>query len=510
MKPITNILILNPGAQSIHTATALRRFILLVLASLFLLTGCKKETEPTPVPTGSVTAKAGSDQTVQVGQTVTLDGSGSTDSDGKPLSYQWAVLRKPAKSTVTLTDAASFKPTFKPDEVGEYELELTATSANGKSTDRVLVTASVAEPLAINANITVKTTLVDRIANPDLPDYIVTKSIDVNHELTINPGVVIAFERDVRMNVDDGGGLLIAKGEPTNKIRFVGAQSTKGYWVGIALYSGSNANVLEYAEVMHAGSRAIYSTTKAALFLSGGSKAQIALKNCAFVQNDGYGAYVYEGGILREFAENGFRNNSEAGILLDAANVAKLDAFSTFTGGNGRNVVEVTSSSLKSSNEVVWAGFADKSAYRLNGEFSVDAGWVLKPGVTVEMSRDAVIRINTGGYLSAKGTTKDKVVFTSADRTAGYWRGIICYSTDAKNVLENAEVNNAGSNILVSAKKANIAIWGTKATMSIKNTRISGSGGYGVFVGYGASANTDITTANTFEANTQPDVLIDK
>ena len=213
-----------------------------------------------------------------------LDGSGSTDSEGKPLTYAWVVLRKPAKSPITLSDPASFKPTFKPDEVGEYELELTVTSANGKSTDKVLITASVAEPLVINTSITVKTTLVDRIANPDLPDYIVTKSIDVNHELTINPGVMIAFERDVRMNVNDGGGLLIAKGEPTNKIRFVGVQQTKGYWTGIALYSGSNANVLENVEVMHTGSRTIYSITKAALFLSGGSKAQIALKNCAFAQ----------------------------------------------------------------------------------------------------------------------------------------------------------------------------------------------------------------------------------
>ena len=154
--------------------------------------------------------------------------------------------------------------------------------------------------------------------------------------------------------------------------------------------------------------------------------------------------------------------------------------------------------------------FADKSAYRLNGEFGVNAGWVLKPGVTVEMNRDAVIRINTDGYLSAKGTTKDKVIFTSADRTAAYWKGIICYSADAKTVLENAEVNNAGSNTLVSAKKANIAIWGTKATMTIKNTRISGSGGFGVFVGYGASANTDLTSANTFESNAQTNVVIEK
>ncbi|GHB75568.1 hypothetical protein GCM10007390_31650 [Persicitalea jodogahamensis] len=478
------------------------------MTGFFLTTACKEK--PEVEPNDSVTAKAGDDQSVQVGQVVTLDGSASASSEGKPLTYQWTILRKPAKSTVSLSDATSFKPTFKPDEVGEYELELTVTSPNGKGTDKVLVIASVAEPLAINANITVKTTLVDRIANPDLPDYIVTKNIDVNHELTINPGVVIAFERDVRMNVNDNGGLLIAKGEAASKIKFVGVQKTKGYWVGIALYSGSNANVLEYAEVSHAGSRAIYSTTKAALFFSGGSKAQMAIKNSAFTDNDGYGIYIYPEGILREFAENGFRNNTEAGILLDAANVAKLDYFTTFKGNNGRNVVEVTPSNLKNGAEVVWGGFADKAPYRINGELTVDTGWKLNPSVTLEMNRDAVIRINTSGYLSAIGTTKDKVIFTSADGSAAYWRGIICYSADPKTVLENAEVRNAGGNIIVSAKKANIAIWGTKATMTIKNTKISGSGGYGILIGYGSSANADLTTANTFESNAQTNVLIEK
>jgi len=493
--------------QSIFVPTV-SRWLLIVLTGLFFTTACKEKPEVNP--NGSVTAKAGADQSVQVGQVVTLDGSGSTDSESKPLTYQWVLLRKPAKSTVTLSDTKAAKPTFKPDEVGEYELELTVTSTNGKGTDKVLITASAAEPLAINANITVKTTLVDRIANPDLPDYIVTKNIDINHELTINPGVVIAFERDVRMNVNDNGGLLIAKGEAAKKIKFVGVQKTKGYWVGIALYSGSNANVMEHVEVSHAGSRTIYSTTKAALYFSGGSKAQMSIKNSAFTDNDGYGIYVYEGGILREFAENGFRNNTEAGILLDAANVAKLDYFSTFKGNNGRNVVEVTASNLKNGTEVVWAGFADKAPYRINGELTVNTGWKLNPAVTLEMNRDAVIRINTSGYLSAQGTTKDKVIFTSANGSAAYWRGIICYSADPKTILENAEVRNAGGNIIVSNKKANVAIWGTKATMTIKNTQISGSGGYGVLVGYGSLANADLSTANTFASNAQTNVLIEK
>ncbi len=509
MKPAL-FLSLNPRVRfGGQPADSLKKSLLTLFTLLaFFVSGCKKEPEVNP--SGTLTAVAGADQDVQVGQTVTVDGGASQDSQGKPFTYQWTLVRKPAKSTVSLTTPTTAKLTFKPDELGEYELELTIANENGKSTDKVVIAASVAEPLAINANITVKTTLVDRVLNPDLPDYIVTKTIDVQHELTINPGVVVAFERDTRMNVNDGGGLLIAKGTPEQKVKFVGVQKTKGYWVGIALYSGSNANILEHVEIQHAGSRPIFSTTKSALFMSGGSRGQIALKNCLFTQNDGYGIYVYEGAILREFVQNTFTNHAEAGILLDAENVPKLDAASTFTGGNGRNVVEVTPSAIKGTNEIVWAGFADKTPYRINGEFTINTGWKLNPGVTLEMNRDAVIRINTTGYVSAKGTTTEKVVFTGADKTAAFWRGLICYSADPKNALENAEVLNAGSGTIVSGKKANVAIYGNQAKMSIKNTRISGSGGYGVFVSYGASANTDLTTANQFEANAQDNIMIEK
>jgi len=321
------------------------KLVVLFLSTTLFVTSCKKDQEITP--TNSVTANAGPDQEIQVGQTVTLDGSASQDSKGKPLTMHWVLVRKPAKSTIVLTGPTSIKPSFVPDEVGEYELELTASSENGKGTDKVLVTASIAQPLAITANITVKTVLTDRVLNPELPDYIVTKTVAVSNELTINPGVVIAFERDTRLEINDGGGVIMAKGEATKKVRFIGVEKTKGYWAGIMLYSGSNANTFENVEVMHAGSRTMLSGIKASMALFGGSKAQIALKNTTFAQNDGYGLYVQDGSILREFATNSFANNTEAGILLDAANVAKLDAASTFTGGNGQNVVEVFSSTVK-------------------------------------------------------------------------------------------------------------------------------------------------------------------
>lgn len=69
-------------------------------------------------------ANAGPDQTGYVGSTLVLDGSGSTDVDGNPLTYRWAVLTRPAGSTTTLSETLAVQPTFQLDRAGAYVVQL--------------------------------------------------------------------------------------------------------------------------------------------------------------------------------------------------------------------------------------------------------------------------------------------------------------------------------------------------------------------------------------------------
>ncbi len=69
-------------------------------------------------------ASAGADQTVHVGQRVTLDGSASSDPDGQSLSFGWTVASLPAGSAAMLSDRAAVRPTFTPDREGSYVFRL--------------------------------------------------------------------------------------------------------------------------------------------------------------------------------------------------------------------------------------------------------------------------------------------------------------------------------------------------------------------------------------------------
>jgi len=69
-------------------------------------------------------ANPGPDQKINVGMTVQLDGSRSTDVDGDPLTYSWAILSTPTGSTAVLSSTTAVQPTFVADRVGTYIVQL--------------------------------------------------------------------------------------------------------------------------------------------------------------------------------------------------------------------------------------------------------------------------------------------------------------------------------------------------------------------------------------------------
>jgi RHS repeat-associated protein len=94
-------------------------------------------------------ANAGPNQTVATGSTVHLDGTGSTDPAGLPLSYQWSFVSKPSGSTATLSSTTAAKPTFVADKTGTYKLQLSVCDGHSTSApSTVVITSEIMPPVA--------------------------------------------------------------------------------------------------------------------------------------------------------------------------------------------------------------------------------------------------------------------------------------------------------------------------------------------------------------------------
>jgi hypothetical protein len=85
--------------------------------------------------TSQVEADPGNNQTVAPNRTVELDGTGSTNSLGGELEYEWAFDSKPAGSEAVLVNASTATPTFYADVEGDYvvRLKVTGYASSGES-----------------------------------------------------------------------------------------------------------------------------------------------------------------------------------------------------------------------------------------------------------------------------------------------------------------------------------------------------------------------------------------
>jgi Ca2+-binding RTX toxin-like protein len=94
-------------------------------------------------------ADAGTDQAVLVGDSVQLDGSGSSDANGDALAYIWSFTSVPTGSAAALSDTGSVMPAFRVDLAGSYVVQLVV---NDGATDSLPATVTINAEDPTNAN----------------------------------------------------------------------------------------------------------------------------------------------------------------------------------------------------------------------------------------------------------------------------------------------------------------------------------------------------------------------
>jgi hypothetical protein len=138
--------------------------------------------------------------------------------------------------------------------------------------------------------------------------------------------------------------------------------------------------------------------------------------------------------------------------------------------------------------------------YALQG-VNVTSGLTLAPGVVIECGADVRIWFSgNGSYLNAEGTSVKNIIFRGVDKVKGSWSSLQITSNNVNNKLNFVKIQHGGSSKVSNQKTALFLQSNTSAQLSIRNTSITESGGYGFYID-GDGASITAFSDNNFSDN---------
>ena len=357
--------------------------------------------------------------------------------------------------------------------------------------------------------ITENTTWEDIVAGDDA-DYIINCAISVkeNALLTIEPGVIIQFEGQQSGIFTSEGGGLKAVGTSTDPIQFLGTSDNPGVWKGIYFGSNHPENRLEHVVVKHAGRTASSQSGEvAAVQLNRDEESKAAIVSTTIEDNEGYGLFVTDESVLSEFAENTITGNTQAPVGLYFNQLGSLDSDSDYQ-GNDDEYIEVRENEIEDEEVTIPMvnvpyRFVESTRYDITQLLTISAGNTLEfvSGSGLRLGSPGTDCGETTGALNATGTVEEPIVFRGINEGRGSWLGIGFNSSSPNNKLIYCEISGGGSADFYNASDfaANVTLQ-CESKVTIQNSTISESGGYGIYI-LDEDAQLDQFTANTISNN---------
>ena len=351
----------------------------------------------------------------------------------------------------------------------------------------------------VTEDITVNTTWVSN------KTYLINNTINVsnNATLTIEPGTVVRFGEGGELDVSYSGdfGTIKAIGTADKPIIFTSNADIKtaGDWDGFWLYSGANSCEFRYCTFEYGGG---YSDYSGVLNIKGANN--VIIDHCTFNHNQYYG--VYQGsGTFSQVTNNTFSNSGINDLRLKASEVEHLGTGNTYS-----TDIYVYGSYIEKAGDVRWLN--QGKAYSIYGDIDVGSATgtklIINPGCVLKFGNSDEISVGYSetGLIEANGTATKPIVFTtrSAYPAKGDWDGIWFYSHTGNGSIFNYCTFEYGGGY--SSSPANIVFkYGQGSKVTITNSSLNHSAGYGMMLGNSSDTSYPTTSNNTFNDNTLGD-----
>lgn len=294
----------------------------------------------------------------------------------------------------------------------------------------------------------------DRVLKDDAEapvDYIITCESKVSGKLTVEPGVVIAFEPDASLTVEKDASLIM-DGTADKPILLTGIKSEKGLWRGMLIESNKASNSMKYVTIEYAGSKnTSHRGDMSPAGLQVSMDGDVSIDHCTFQHCKDNGLYWNSSKYI-SITNSVFTKNDVPMKTVGTNQIKLYNNTNTYT-GNVNDYVNMQYPGISYDQKKITWHKIDVPYYlttRIYNRFDVDhAQLVIEPGVDIIMATaETHMRILKDASITAVGTNEDPIIFRGKDDEKAAWGYIHIYrSGSAQNEIAHAEIKNAGNNM---------------------------------------------------------------
>jgi uncharacterized protein len=454
-----------------------------------------------PVP------NAGVDQTVTVGSTVNLQGSGTDQDPGDVLTYNWAFVSRPAGSAAAFTNGNQAAATFVADIAGAYTARLTVSDGKDPRTDDALITAN---PVAAN--------------HPPVPNAGVDQTVTVGSTVNLqgsgtdqDPGDVLTYNWAF-VSRPAGSAAAFTNGNQA-AATFV-ADIAGAYTARLTVSDGkdprtddavitANPVAVNHPPVANAGVDQTVTAGDTVILEGSGTDQDpedVLTFSWAFVSRPAGSAAAFTDG-----------DQAAATFVADVAG-AYTARLTVSDGKDPRSDEAVITAAAApptpqiidaniTSNRTLTNLFVDPAAvdYLVTGSIFVSANLVIEPGVRIQFVEATGFDIGIAegsnvGSIRAVGTSALPIIMEGTIATPGHWWGIVIATDDSANELTYVDLFHTGYH-----DDAGVSVTATgRLKMTHSSVRQGASWGLGAQEG----GQLPEFAANTFSGNQQAPVFI--